>query len=96
MIRFLFFVLCCILGLTAHASCPIADEIARSKSLEEAMPIYINCALNENDDASQIYLAKIYANGQANVKKNISRALLFYHLSSGNVTDNDTKTVTVN
>ena len=35
------------------AVCPIADKVARESTLDKAMPLYINCALQKNDDDSQ-------------------------------------------
>jgi len=66
------------------AGCPIADKIAREKQLSEAISGYFQCALQQNDDETQLYLARIYSKGQGNVAKNTQRALLFYHLSSEN------------
>ena len=68
----------------AFADCPIGDKVARESGLEKAMEIYINCALNHNDDDTQLYLAQIYSKGQGSVSKNLQRALLFYHLSAEN------------
>ena len=68
----------------AWADCPVADKIAREKRLSDAMPIYLQCALKNNDDETQLYLARIYNKGQGDVAKSIQRALLLYHLSSEN------------
>ena len=68
----------------AWADCPVADKIAREKKLSEAMSLYFQCALQNNDDETQLYLARIYGKGQGDVAKNTQRTLLFYHLSSEN------------
>jgi len=75
-----------ILGTTAvaMADCPIADKTARTQGLDAALRMYIRCAVNQNDDDTQLYLARIYATGQGNVAANKQKALLFYHLSSEN------------
>ena len=67
-----------------QAACPIADEVARTQGQEAALPIYLNCALQTNDDDTQLYLARAYENGRGAMSKNIQRALLFYHLSADN------------
>ena len=84
---------CIMLGLLlfsgiVHAACPGADAIARSNGLKKALPIYITCAVYENDDTAQLYLAQVYETGKGDVPKNIQRALLFYHLGveNGNAT----------
>ena len=85
MIRRLFLTLNLLLWtLTVHAACPGADVIARTNSLRKALPIYITCALQGNDDETQLYLAQIYETGKGDILKNTQRALLFYHLGSEN------------
>ena len=69
---------------TAFAACPVADKIAREKGMDKALPVYINCALYQNDDETQNYLAGIYEKGLGSISKNLNRALLFYHLSAEN------------
>ena len=85
MIKHLFLTFCfLLLTLSAHAACPGADTVARANSLRKALPIYISCALQGNDDETQLYLAQIYETGKGDVPKNTQRALLFYHLGSEN------------
>ena len=69
---------------TVFAACPVADKFARENNMDKALPIYIDCALYQNDDETQNYLAGIYEKGQGNVAPNLNRALLFYHLSAEN------------
>ena len=45
---------------------------------------YELCALQENNDAVQALLGRVYLNGEYGVTKNMQKALLFYHLSSEN------------
>lgn len=75
-----------VLGISSLSwgECPTADKAAREKGLEVALPAYQMCAVNKNDDDSQLYLARIYATGQGSVSRNLKRALLFYHLSAEN------------
>lgn len=78
-----------ILGLflfntTVYAACPVADTQARSGTLSQAIPLYHACALQNGDDETQLYLARIYETGQGDVSRNVQRALLFYHLSAEN------------
>ncbi|MDY6407305.1 MAG: hypothetical protein SPL08_01185 [Pseudomonadota bacterium] len=75
-------ILCWATGVTAD--CPVADELARTKGLSAALSAYLGCAVNQNDDESQLYLAHVYMTGQENVAQNRQRALLFYHLSAEN------------
>ena len=82
--KILVFLLTICFTLPVFASCPVADKIAREKGMDKALSIYINCALYQNDDDTQNYLAGIYEKGQGTVSKNLERALLFYHLSSEN------------
>jgi len=68
----------------AGANCPVADKVAREKGLSAAENVYQNCALGQNEDEAQLYLARVYATGQGNIPKSRGRALLFYHLSAEN------------
>ena len=45
---------------------------------------YELCALQENNDAVQSFLGRVYLNGEYGVSKNVQKALLFYHLSAEN------------
>ncbi len=66
------------------AGCPAGDEASRSRGLLAAMPVYEVCALQKNDDETQLYLAQLYDRGQSGVARNVQRSLLFYHLSAEN------------
>ncbi|MBR6412762.1 MAG: sel1 repeat family protein [Alphaproteobacteria bacterium] len=79
---FLCSILCAV--SVARADCPLADKIAREKGLDAALETYNHCAIVQNDDEAQLYLAHIYEKGQGNVYKNPRRAILFYHLSAEN------------
>ena len=72
------------MSVTSFAACPIADKLAREKGLLAALTAYQNCAIGQNDDDSQLYLARAYETGQENIQKSHGRALLFYHLSAEN------------
>ena len=78
----LFLVLFC--ATAVSAGCPVAEQVARDKGLTAALPVFVQCAIQQNDDETQLYLARIYTKGHGDVAKNISKALLFYHLSSEN------------
>ena len=82
--RFFIFLFSLFFFKASLAACPIADQIAREKGLDKALPIYINCALYDNDDETQNYLAGVYEKGKGTTTQNINRTLLFYHLSAEN------------
>lgn len=73
-----------LVSTSAMAACPEADRIAASQGLKNALPLYEACALSQNDDASQLLLAKAYEDGAQGVPKNTEKMLVFYHLSADN------------
>ena len=82
--RYFFLILILCYTGAVSAGCPVAEQIAREKGLTAALPVFIHCAIQQNDDDTQLYLARIYAKGHGNIAKNTSKSLLFYHLSSEN------------
>lgn len=73
-----------LLAGTAQAACPAGDTLARSGGLAAAIPTYIQCALYQKDDATQLYLGQIYEKGRESIAANPQRALLFYQMSADN------------
>ncbi|MBQ7412767.1 MAG: sel1 repeat family protein [Alphaproteobacteria bacterium] len=82
--RFFFLIFALFYAMAAAAGCPVAEQTAREKGLTAALPVFVQCAIQQNDDDTQLYLARIYAKGLGDVAKSTSKALLFYHLSSEN------------
>lgn len=82
--RLLTLLLLVLTSLSAYSACPIAEKTAREKGLKASLLSYYHCALAQNDDDSQLYLAQLYEIGKGDVPKNIQKSLLFYQLSSEN------------
>ncbi len=73
------FVFCLLITLNANAFCPLGDTAARKNGLETALPFYTQCALAQNDDETQLMLARYY-----NRQKNTTQSLFYYHLAADN------------
>lgn len=82
--KFGLFLATLMLANSLWAACPEGDRIEQSKNIQTALPIYIRCALDNNDEDSQLKLARLYRNGSGAIGKNTQRALLFYHLGADN------------
>ncbi len=65
------------------AACPEGDKLY-SKSAKASVPAYQLCAVQDNDEFSQVRLADLFKKGSKNVEKNETKALLFYHLAANN------------
>lgn len=63
----------------AHAFCPLGDAAARKNGLESAISLYTQCALAQNDDETQLMLARYYQR-----QKNTTQSLFYYHLAADN------------
>ena len=78
------FLLTLILMNPLWAGCPGGDRIAQTQGMRAALPVYMRCALDHNDDQSQLKLARLYRKGSDDIDQSTQRSLLFYHLSADN------------
>lgn len=74
-----FFILALFVSVGAHAFCPLGDAAARKNGLESAISLYTQCALAQNDDETQLMLARYYQR-----QKNTTQSLFYYHLAADN------------
>jgi len=77
--KFLTFILALFISLGAHAFCPFGDAAARKNGLESAISLYTHCALSQNDDETQLMLARYYQR-----QNNNTQSLFYYHLAADN------------
>lgn len=70
--------------MSVWGACPEGDFILKEKGIDASIVAYQRCALNENDDNAQVVLARIYHGGNNGIKKNVMKALLYYHLAADN------------
>lgn len=66
------------------ADCPKAESLYLQKGFSVAQDEFVRCAIYENDDETQLFLAKTYQKGTQYIQPNIMRSLLYYHLSADN------------
>lgn len=78
------FLVVLMLTTSLWAACPDGERVEQAQNIKTALPIYIRCALDNNDDESQLKLARLYRKGSDGIGKNTQRSLLFYHLSADN------------
>ena len=71
-------------SVSVYANCPLADYLFKKKNEIGAVEALRNCALNLNDDESQIKLARAYAKGDYGLKRDANQSLYFYQLSAEN------------
>ncbi len=74
----------CFLSWDVFAACPEGSRLMRSKNNEKAVLAYQECAIRENDDDSQLVLARLYNKGERYAAQNTTKALLYYHLAADN------------
>ncbi len=81
-----FFLCCWIVGGTCvgEARCLLGEAVQQKQGLKASLPIYQDCALVENDDDAQCFLASLYQKGREGISPSTGKALLFYHLSAEN------------
>ena len=85
-IIYLLMLLGCVFSTPTWARCLLADSF-RSKGQEEAELLALNtCAMQYNDDESQMQLAEVFMNGKKGVEKDELKGLFMYQLAaeSGN------------
>ena len=80
----LIFLLLLLTAFPGWANCPLADSFLQKGKKAVAINFLHNCAMNYNDDESQIKLAKAYATGDYGLSKDANQALYFYQLSAEN------------
>ena len=67
----------------AHA-CPLGVMMQQQSGRDSAVPYYVRCALDVNDENAQYWLAQYYQ-GQNNASiQDVKKMLLFYHLAAEN------------
>lgn len=82
--KFLFCFLSIIITNPAWSFCPYSESLLNSLKTADALKLRQSCAETQNDDASQVYMARIYENGSSDVAKDIKKAFYYYQLSSDN------------
>lgn len=75
----LIFITLLLISCKTFAFCPLGDAAARKNGLESAISLYTQCALAQNDDDTQLMLARYYQR-----QKNNTQSLFYYHLSADN------------
>ena len=73
-----------LVALPCRAFCPFSDTFLSSLKPESSITFYNNCALQLNDDASQLKLATLYDQGSSAVPKDMKKAIYYYQLSAEN------------
>lgn len=82
MMKYIVLIVGVFLSCSVFASlCEVAYQSGR---IDQNISAYEECAISENNDKVMAQLADIYLNGSGSIKKNIQKALLFYHLSAEN------------
>ncbi len=70
--------------LTAQAQCLQADAAMKRSGIVAAEKLYEACALNENDETAQLFLAKYYQNKAIPSTQDKMKMLFYYHLAAEN------------
>lgn len=78
----LVFILLLFYSFSVQAACPVADSYFQKKQPNIAVNFLRSCALNYNDDESQVKLAKAYTKGEYGLKRDARQALYYYQLSA--------------
>ncbi len=73
-----------ILSFSVKAYCPLADRFVKQGNEQAALSFLKNCAINYNDDESQIKLARAYLRGEYGLQKDPNQSLYYYQLSAEN------------
>ncbi len=83
--KFLTFIFMCFCwtGL-AWAACPEGDYVRDKKNIQDAMEYYYMCAVGQNDDETQLMLARAFQRGTNNITPDANKSMLFYHLAADN------------
>ncbi len=74
---------CFFITVRALAACPEGDLVRDKNGMAEALMYYYGCATGENDDETQLMLARAFQRGTG-VTPEPAKALLFYHLAADN------------
>lgn len=67
-----------------YADCPTAKAALDAGNESLAVESYSRCAIDKNDDASQIWLGRYYQTNMNRSPKDTMKMLLYYHLSAEN------------
>ena len=68
----------------AFAQCVAGQTALNAGNTEQAVADFSQCAVNENDEEAQFWLARFYQNKQNPGHKDTMKMLLFYHLAAEN------------
>ncbi|MBE6446363.1 MAG: sel1 repeat family protein [Alphaproteobacteria bacterium] len=71
-------------SFSANAYCPLADRFIKQGNEQAALSFLTNCAINYNDDESQMKLARAYVRGEFGLEKDPNQSLYYYQLSAEN------------
>ncbi len=70
--------------LTASAQCQQATAAMKRSGMASAEKLFESCALSENDEVSQITLARYYQNKVERTTQDKLKSLFYYHLAAEN------------
>ncbi len=73
-----------VVAFSAHAECVAAQTALNEGNTDQAVADFSQCAVNENDEDAQFWLARFYQNKQNPSQKDVMKMLLFYHLAAEN------------
>ena len=65
-----------------QAACPLADSFFKQGRTEVAANVLHSCAINHNDDDSQMKLAKAYTKGEYGLQRDSRQALYYFQLAA--------------
>ena len=82
--RKIIFLFSLVLSTSVYANCPLADHFFEKGNQQAALSALHNCAINYNDDESQMKLARAYVRGEYGLEKDSNQSLYFYQLSAEN------------
>ena len=74
----------CLLLWSGVANALLCERALSDSFASDKVGAYELCAVQENNDAVQAFLGRVYLDGEYGVSKNVQKALLFYHLSAEN------------
>ncbi len=73
-----------VFAFPAYAQCVAAQKALSQGNQKQAIADFSQCAVNENDEESQFWLARFYQNKQNQSHQDVMKMLLFYHLAAEN------------
>ncbi len=75
---------CFCFAFGARAACPEGDFVKEQRGINEAMEYYYMCAVGQNDDETQLMLARAFQRGTNGIIPDPKKSMLFYHLAADN------------